>query len=242
VNTIQGLGVSRMPDRSSQRNPAVLKTGDRLLLTVPGIFAAHSRVKTVFNDGVLQVTYAGHVRPVAGEEIEVKTEGGAIRKIYYLQVKDSGGGKHPYLLLQRNPGNKVNKRRRGFRIPYRSKTAIRGQVDRHFRSAVFYDLSLISARLASEYPYPPETSVVLRLNLPGFPEHEVGGKVIRVSNTPVCSDFFGQDLYGLVVIFEHLSLSASRHLTLFLWNYLRLNYQSQMRLLFDIGHSRQYGD
>ncbi len=231
-----------MPDIPIHHRTAILKAGDRLLLAMSEDFTAHSRVKKVFADGVLLVSFSGHPRPDAGEEVEVRTVEGPVRKIYYLQVKDSGGSRHPYLLLQRNPGNKVNRRRRGFRIPYTSKTVIRGWAERHFRSAVFYDLSLTSARLASECAYPPETRVVLVLALEGFPEHEVQGRVLRVSKNPVCTDFFGQDLYGLVVIFEAMTRDTAKHLTLFLWNHLRRNYQGQMRLLFDIGHRKQFGD
>ncbi len=230
------------PNRNGHLKNTLLQPGDRLILTLFGNCTAHSHVKTVTSEGCLQVTYAGQKRPGRGDEVKVQSDAGDSRKIYYMQVKDEGASSHPYMVLQRNPGWSLNKRRRGWRIPYTATTAIRNQSDHHFRSATFCDLSMTSARIASEFPFPPESFIVLRLMLPNFPEHDISGRVIRTSTTPICKDFFGQDQYGLVIVFESMSRLAVRHLTYFLWNHIRSTYPRQMQLLYDIGHKRQYGD
>lgn len=231
-----------MYDRNLPVKNTLLRAGDRLVLTAPGNIAAHSRVKHISNDGYLQVTYAGQRRLNQGDTVKVRSAGGEVSKIYYMQVMDGGAPGNPYMLLQRNPGRSLNKRRRGWRVPYSSPTGIRGQSERHFRSAAFCDLSLVSARVASECPFPPETVVVVRLALPEFPEHDISGRVIRTSSTPVSTNPFGQELFGLVLVFEGMSRQAARHLTYFLWSHIRKNYTQQMRFLYDIGHSKQYGD
>ncbi len=231
-----------MYDRNLPVKNTLLKTGDRLLLRAPGDVSAHSRVKRISSDGYLQVTYAGKERLAQGDEVQVRSKDGDAQKIYYMQVKDGGTYAHPYMLLQRNPGRNLNKRRRAWRVSYTSTTGIRGHAEHHFRSAVFCDLSLTSARIASECQFPPETAVVVHLALPEFPVHDIPARVIRTSSTPIGTDSFGQELFGLVIVFEGMSRQAARHLTYFLWSHIRKNYTQQMRFLYDIGHSKQYGD
>lgn len=220
----------------------VLKSGDRLVLTLPGNVVMHVRAKETYSDGSLLVTYGGQTALERGVEVWVRSHEGTPRKNYYMQVKAEPGPGRPYLLLHRNPGASLNMRRRGWRVPFTAPTAIRCEGDQHFRGANFYDLSLVSARVAAECQFPPDTNVVLRMILPEFPEHQVSGKVIRTSKTPVATDFYGQDLYGLVIIFESMSSLAAKHLTFFLWKHIREVYAQQMRLLYDMGHRKQAGD
>ena len=219
-----------------------LKSGDRLTLTLPGDVVIHAHVKEPAQDGALLVTYVGQVSLERGLEVWVQSHNGRPRKNYYMQVKAEPVPGRPYLLLQRNPGASLNMRRRGWRVPFTAPAAIRSEGDRHFRSATFYDLSLVSARVAAECQFPLDTRVVLCMALPKFPEHQVLGRVLRTSKTPVSTDFYGQEMYGLVILFEKMSPLASKHLPFFLWKYIREVYAQQMRLLYDMDHRKQAGD
>jgi len=220
----------------------LLKSGERLTLTFGGKTRLHSRLKEACRDGALLVSYGGQDPLERGAEVWVQSQDVVPRKNYFMQIKAEPGPGHPYLMLHRNPGAQYNMRRRGWRVPFTAPTAIRSEKDRHFRGATFYDIRLVSARLAAECQLPPETRVVLRMQLPGFPEHQVGGRVIRTSKTPVSTDFYGQDLYGMVVLFQGMSTLATKHLTFFLWKHIREVYAQQMRMLYDMGHRKQAGD
>ena len=226
----------------SEAMDGALKSGDRLILTLPGNVVVHAHVKEPSHEGSLLVTYGGQVALERGLEVWVQSQDSQPRKNYYMQVKAEPVPGRPYLLLHRNPGASLNMRRRGWRVPFTAPTAIRSEGDRHFRSATFYDLSLVSARVAAECQFPPDTRVMLRVVLPKFPEHQIAGRVIRTSKTPVSTDFYGQEMYGLVILFETMSSLASKHLTFFLWKHIREVYAQQMRLLYDMGHRKQAGD
>lgn len=219
----------------------VLKSGERLTLTFSGKTTIHSRVKEAARDGTLLVNYSGQEQE-RGAEVWVQSKDTLPKKDYFMQIRAEAGPGYPYLLLHRNPGAGFNMRRRGWRVPFTAPAAIRNENDLHFRGATFYDLSLVSARMASECRFEPETRVLLRMQLPEFPEQLMEGRVLRTSRTPVSTDFFGQELYGLVVLFQNMSPLATRNLTFFLWKHIRKVYAQQMRLLYDMGHRKQAGD
>jgi len=209
-----------------------LKKNDPVRLGIGATRRENARVKEWIDNGCICLSFSGRIALRPGTKVQLEIVNSDPRAFYYLQAVEFRDAEKTELYLSRNTNSQFDQRRRGWRVPYSAKTALRNKNSQHYIDAEFSNVSMDAAYLLVGEKFAVGDEVELRLVLPEYPEHTLTACVMRTSATPLDKDALGKARYGVLVRFTKMPKVVTRYLTYFMWQQIRKTHLRQLQLVF----------